>query len=153
MAGLCGDCGACCTTLEVEEIGKKSDQPCVYLGKTDCGYGCKKYKDRPEACLGYICLWLDSQRRKNTEKFSEKLRPDICHVVLGWPYAQDRTVLFVYPDKNFPTAWQKPPVSEYLRMIVSRGAKLMVVVGKHRFAIKNDMMVSGTEEEFENLLS
>lgn len=38
-------------------------------------------------------------------------------------------------------------------MIVARGGKLVIVTGKTRMAIKGDMAVVGTEEEFADILS
>lgn len=153
MAGLCQSCTGCCIVFEVPAVSKGFGETCKHLGKTSNGPGCSIYEERPDACRHYVCLWLDSQRRPATEKLPEELRPDVSHVVLGWPWGTDRETLFVYPYPGYEWAWQKPPVSTYLRMVLSRGGKIVVVTGKKRIAMRGDMAVIGTEEEFAELLS
>ena len=151
MAGLCEDCTGCCIVLEVKEIGKKFGEACKHLGPTLFGHGCGIYADRPDACRHYICLWLDSQRRKDVESFPASMRPDVSKCVLGWPWGTDRETLFVYPYPGHDDAWQKPPVSTYLKDVISRGAKVVIVLQNKRIVIKGDMALVGTEEEFERL--
>lgn len=150
MAGLCEDCTGCCTVFEVKEVSKAFGEPCKHLGRTLFGSGCTIYEDRPDACRHYVCLWLDATRR--SLPFPDKMRPDQTKVVLGWPWGKDRETLMVYPYPGHDDAWQKPPVSTYLRSILARGAKVVVVLGAKRIAIKGDMAFVGTESEFEELL-
>lgn len=153
MAGHCQDCTGCCIVFAVKEVEKEFGEPCKHLGKTLFGQGCQIYAERPDACARYVCLWLDSQRRKDVEKMPENMRPDITHVVLGWPWGTERDTLHVYPFPGHETAWQKPPVSTYLKNILLRGAKVVVAVGDKRIALKGDMAFVGTEAEFERLLA
>lgn len=83
----------------------------------------------------------------------ESMRPDVTKVVLGWPWGTDRETLFVYPYPGHDDAWQRPPVSQYLRGVLAKGAKVVIVAGERRIAIKGDMAFSGTESEFEELLT
>lgn len=152
MAGLCADCDGCCRVFEVKAVGKPFGEPCKHLGRTVFGQGCTIYETRPEECRHYVCLWLDSQRRQGVEKMPENMRPNVTKCVLGWPFGIDRETMFVYPYPDYPNAWRVPPVSDYIKMILSRGAKVVVVDGKNRYALKGDMAVIGTEEEFANLL-
>ena len=152
MAGLCQDCDGCCVVFEVKDVGKAFGEPCKHLGQTLFGRGCLIYEDRPDACKRYVCLWLDSQRRPEVEKMPESLRPNVTKVVLGWPWGTDRNTLFVYPYPGHETAWQVPPVSNYLKEILNRGAKVVVVAGDKRIALKGDMAFIGTEDEFAELL-
>jgi hypothetical protein len=152
MAGHCQDCNGCCVVFEVKEVPKAFGEPCKHLGKTLFGRGCTVYADRPQACKNYVCLWLDSQRKLDDARMPENLRPDVCKVVMGWPWAEDRETLFVYPYPGHDTAWQKSPVSDHLRMILARGGKVVVVLEDKRIAIKGDMAFVGTEAEFVNLL-
>lgn len=152
MAAHCQDCTGCCIVLAVAEVDKKFGEPCKHLGHTAFGTGCTIYNDRPDACRHYICLWLDSQRRDDVERFPEAMRPDVVKCVLGWPWGTDRETLFVYPYPDFPEAWKKPPVSLYLRRLLEKGAKVVVVVGDKRIVIKGDMAFVGTEEEFADVL-
>ena len=153
MAGLCQDCDGCCVVFEVKDVPKAFGEACKHLGPTLFGHGCQIYAERPDACKRYVCLWLDSQRRSDVEKFPENMRPNVTKCVLGWPWGMDRETLFVYPYPGHDTAWQKPPVSLYLRSILAKGAKVVVVTKDKRIAIKGDMAFVGTEAEFEELLT
>jgi hypothetical protein len=137
--------------FEVHAVGKAFGEPCKHLGQTLFGAGCTIYNDRPDACRHYVCLWLDSQRKDPKLAFPEALRPDVCKVVMGWPWGEDRETLFIYPYPGYEMAWQKPPVSTYLRNILARGAKLVVVTKDKRIAVKGDMAFVGTEDEFAEL--
>lgn len=152
MAGLCQDCTGCCTVFEVKDIAKPFGVPCQYLGRTLFGVGCQIYDARPGPCQRYICLWLDSQRRAEVAPLAENLKPEECKVVLGWPWGEDRTTLFVYPYPGYEDNWRVPPVSEHLKLVLSRGGKVVVVIDKRRIAIHGDMAVIGTEDEFAELL-
>lgn len=149
MAGHCEECRACCTVFEVEEISKPFGVPCQHLGPTPFGPGCTIYPDRPEPCKHFVCLWLDSQRRPILEdRMGEDLRPDVTNVVLGWPWGMERDVLHVYPLPGHSGAWRAGRVAEHLRMVLSRGGRIIVIDGKKRWAIRGDMAFVGTEEEF-----
>lgn len=153
LAGYCEDCTGCCIVFEVKDVKKGFGEPCKHLGKTLFGQGCQIYHDRPDACRHYVCLWLDARRRTNVQSLPESFRPDVSKVVLGWPWGIDRETLFVYPYPGYEIAWQKDPIASYLRNLLARGVKLVVVVGDKRIAIKGDMAFMGTESEFEELLT
>lgn len=153
MAGLCADCTACCTVFEVKEVPKAFGEDCKHLGQTMFGgRGCLVYAERPLACQRYVCVWLDSQRRPEVEAMPEEMRPNVSNVVMGYPWATDRETMFVYPMPGHDNAWRVGIVAEYLQMILSRGAKVVVVTGDTRTVIKDDMMMIGTEAEFAELL-
>lgn len=139
--------------FEVKEVNKAFGQPCQHLKTTLLGPGCGIYDHRPQACVNYICLWLDSQRRPEVEPLPERLKPSACKVVMGWPWGEDRETLFVYPYPDFPNAWRRGAVAQHLRLILSRGGKVVIVLKKHRIALKGDMAFIGTEEEFEKFLN
>ena len=151
MASHCEECTGCCLVFEVKEVNKAFGEPCKHLGKTLVGPGCMIYESRPDACRKYVCLWLDSQRRIDVPSMPENMRPEVTHVVLGWPWGEDRETLFVYPFPGHDNAWRKPPVSHYLRQVLAKGGKIVVVVNKHRIALKGDVAIIGTEEEFAEL--
>lgn len=159
MAGLCQECTACCTVFEVKStpgldpihLDKPFGQPCKFLGKTGHGPGCTIYEERPASCFKYICLWLDSQRRIDTEKMPPELKPDACKVVMGWPWGIDRETMYVYPLPGYSNNWRYPPVSDHLKMILAKGGKVVVMVEGKKIAIRGDMAIIGTDEEFEKL--
>lgn len=149
MAGLCQDCTACCTVFEVKEVDKAFGQPCKHLGHNGItGHGCSIYLERPIACNHYICLWLDSQRRQGDQVMPEALRPDVCKVVMGWPWGLNRDVLYIYPLPGHENAWRSGAVSEHLKMILSRGGTIVVHLGNKRIVMKGDIAFFGTEAEF-----
>lgn len=153
MAGHCADCDGCCRVFEVKPVDKAFGEPCKHLGRTLVGPGCTIYETRPDVCRNYVCLWLDSQRRTDVPSLPEALRPNVCKVVMGWPWGVEKETLFVYPYPGYENNWRIPPVSNHLRMILARGGKIVVVTGKTRIAINRDMAVIGTEEEFASVLS
>lgn len=53
----CGHCTACCDALQVKELGKGDYERCKHLRPSGPMRGCKIYKDRPEVCGIYECLW------------------------------------------------------------------------------------------------
>lgn len=155
MAGLCQDCTGCCQVFEVRAVSKPFGSPCQHLGAVlGGGHGCTIYADRPAECQRYVCLYLDSQRRPEVERLPEALRPDVCRVIFGWPWGIDRETLHVYPYPDSPDAWRKGAVAAHLKMVLSRGGKVVVYENARRvIAMKGDMAVVGTEAEFAELLN
>ncbi len=151
MAGLCQDCDGCCRVFEVKDVNKAFGETCKHLGPTLFGNGCQIYAERPDACKHYVCLWLDSQRKQGVEKFPEALRPDVSKVVLGWPWGIQRDVLYVYPYPGFENNWRIGAVGEYLRALIARGGKIVVMLGDKRIVLKDDMAIIGTEDEFSDI--
>ena len=50
----CGECTVCCTALGVSEFEKPPRTACIYEKDKSCSV----YKDRPQSCRDYECLWL-----------------------------------------------------------------------------------------------
>jgi len=68
----CGECTLCCELLPVHFLDKPPLEKCKFA--VEC-QGCSIYKDRPEECSSFDCMYFQS------EKISEELRPDKCHVI------------------------------------------------------------------------
>lgn len=154
MAALCQDCDGCCRVFEVKTISKPFGVPCKHLGRTPDGLGCTIYHERPTECERYVCVWLDSQRRIEVPSLPENLRPNVCKVVMGWPWAADRSVMFVYPYPDFPDAWKIDPVKTYLQNILSSGGKVLVFVdSEHVVYSYGTVVMIGTEKEFVDIVS
>jgi hypothetical protein len=88
------------------------------------------YQDRPAACAGFECLWLDS------EKLDDAWRPDRAKFVL---YTErDGARLNVVVDPGNPAAWRREPYYSRLKAMSQRaveGCELLVSVGDRRFVI------------------
>ena len=54
MPRSCDECSACCTVLEVPELGLSEGQGCQH----QCADGCGVYMGRPKVCREYECTWL-----------------------------------------------------------------------------------------------
>lgn len=68
----CEGCTACCTTFGVEAIGKERGVPCSHAAS---GQGCDRYETRPDACRGFVCLWL-------ANALPDEARPDRSGIIL-----------------------------------------------------------------------
>ena len=70
----CGECTLCCKLLETHD--EKTASPIgIYCKHCDHNKGCTIYKDRPEECRIYQCMWTQM------ENVGEELRPDKCGVI------------------------------------------------------------------------
>ncbi len=73
----CGDCTACCTVFEIEEIKKPDRTPCPNLLKgSKCG--CSIYETRPKMCQDFMCLWVQNLLFAGKEQY----RPDRLGIVV-----------------------------------------------------------------------
>jgi hypothetical protein len=82
----CGGCKVCCTVMGVHELGKPYAFPCHHL----CDSGCSIYKDRPDGCVGFECLW----RQGVIE--GEGMRPDKWGVMFAGDVKDDGIELGVF---------------------------------------------------------
>jgi hypothetical protein len=92
MKNLCGKCNVCCEVLRIDkseifwkEDDKKANIMCEKLVNGQCSI----YKDRPNSCKIFECLWL--QLSKKINNFSEDFRPDNLDILVRTNY---------YPDTN-----------------------------------------------------
>lgn len=135
----CGACAMCCTLLQVPDIGKPARMTCWW---TTVHGGCARHADKKtdpalEACDQFQCVWLASQTLDDPKlRQPRRMRPDFTHVVLGPQDPDDRGLLYVQVDPNFPTAWREGEIGVYLRDIVTKGARLEVIIGDTRVEIE-----------------
>ncbi len=123
----CGDCGMCCKLLSIEALAKPAGAWC---GSFKRGQGCSIYADRPPACQGFICLWLDS------EKLDDAWRPDRAKFLM-YTERDDRR-LNVIVDPSQPGAWQKEPYYSRIKAMSQRaidGYELVVCIGDRRIVV------------------
>lgn len=80
MNRQCGECGQCCRTFAIPELGLKDGQACGYLGRVESPTGrCDNYGERPEVCQNFRCLWLDGW-----EELRAHHRPDHMRAIFTW---------------------------------------------------------------------
>jgi hypothetical protein len=70
---------------------------------------------------------------------------------MGWPWGIDREALYVYPMPGFENNWRIDPVAARLKLLLSRGAKIIIMLPGERLVLRGDMAIRGTEKEFEAL--
>ena len=132
----CGSCTKCCTVMAVAEIKKKAWVECPHAA---AGLGCKIYSDRPSGCRKFICGWLlDPQ-------MGPDLKPENCHVVF---YQINGQNIVATCDANYPDAWRKPNVIEFLhRLAATCGPNRRVILmerGQTWFVTENAVVPAET---------
>ncbi len=129
MAGDCGTCTQCCRLLAVTELKKPKNTRCAHC---NVGVGCKIYEDRPESCISFKCIWLQTQGTGLALPLA--LRPDKSKVVLHTTPDEKNIVAKVDPD--MPMAWMNRGISD---MLSKFSEKLLVLVdnGKQYWVIQN----------------
>lgn len=78
MSGACGSCTLCCTLMRVEMVPPKAAR---HACEHSSSGGCSIYIARPDACRGFQCLWLASQRIASLALPAE-MRPDRIGIVI-----------------------------------------------------------------------
>lgn len=116
----CGSCTLCCTIMKVEfdngEPTKEWMQPCKHLCKGGCGI----YNDRPTSCRVFECVWLGSQRRKDSAMPSSE-RPDRTGVVMG---INSKEVVIVHCKT--PMAFKGERVWKRIMRFIRSGTKVTI---------------------------
>lgn len=69
----CGPCTLCCRVLEIQVL----DKPAGVLCRHNTGTGCGIYRDRPEVCARWNCLW------RRIDALPDGLRPDRSGVMFS----------------------------------------------------------------------
>ena len=98
MGKSCGECGMCCKLLAIQSLDKPAGAWCGHFKRAA---GCGVYEERPPACRGFVCLWLDS------EKLDEAWRPDRAKFLMYTEKNGQRLNVIVDPAQ--PGAWKREP--------------------------------------------
>lgn len=143
-SSLCGTCTQCCKTMRVDrDDGTVLSEYGHWCPLVEIGVGCKDYANRPKACAGFECVWLQSQKRgKEAERLPPELRPDRCKVVL----VAGKVSIVAHVDPHRPDAYHEGPMGRFLasmgqRMVVT--AKIGdrgVAIGPHAAKIIEDRL-------------
>ena len=124
MTNHCGTCTACCRVFDVPQVKSPAGEWCTHCA---IGKGCKIYEARPEPCVTFTCLWLQSQQREDPrEHMPVSLRPDKSKVVLAT--TTNPNVISAVTLPGSPTAWRRPDVRAVINALVKDGV-FGVVVG------------------------
>lgn len=97
----CDGCDLCCKAMEVYSLKKPVGVPCKHLCG-EPGKNCSIYKDRPEDCYDFICLWRGSDRH-----MPQWAKPSNAGFVAALGKLDEfPPVLRIHPDHDRPTAWE-----------------------------------------------
>lgn len=118
----CGSCTACCRVYAIPALDKPAGAWCKHC---DIGKGCRTYDNRPELCVDFKCLWLQSQEREAAERMPLDARPDRCKVVFSPTTKDGLFAAMVMPGS--PDAFRKGAAKRIIEMMVRAG--LRVVAG------------------------
>jgi len=121
MTNHCGSCTACCRVFAIPELEKPAGKWCQHCA---IGNGCKVYDARPEVCVQFECLWLQSQKREPAEQMPAALRPDKCKVVFSM--STNTHIMTAITMPGAPTAWERPAVRAVIDKLVKHGVSVSV---------------------------
>ena len=121
MDNNCGTCTACCRVYAIPEFAKPAGTWC---DKCTVGKGCNIYPTRPQRCVDYACLWLQSQRQEGFA-LPPELRPDRCKVVFAPSTNEKIMTALTMPGR--PDAWRSKVVMKLIARLNRAG--LAVAVG------------------------
>ena len=115
----CGDCQACCTICDVEELQKPAGVGCNFCAAK----GCAIYKkpEMPQSCRSFECFWLS-----NEHEMAESMRPDKCGVMFE---TLTPNTLLAYVTKQ---AWNNDAVAAQFQKFVSGGTSVVLKNGEQR---------------------
>jgi hypothetical protein len=114
----CGSCTKCCKLLAITELKKRPGEQCRHVAP---GLGCKIYPERPGSCRNFICGWLLDPN------MGPDLKPEKCHVIF---YQQNGQNIVAASDADYPDAWRKPNVTEFLHYLARAIAPYRVTLAE-----------------------
>jgi hypothetical protein len=82
------------------------------------GCGCAIYKDRPEACRDFHCMWLLDNR------FKEYWKPNKCRIVIN-PKLDEKGKAYIafVVDPDYPLRWREEPWFSDIKAIGRAGLR------------------------------
>jgi hypothetical protein len=92
------------------------------------------YEQRPQRCVEFECLWLQSQKRENPrERLGPSLRPDKCKVVFSNSTNGNPACVFATTMPGAPLA-QQPVVLDLIERLTRSGGGMpyLGIVGRAR---------------------
>lgn len=124
MARECGTCTVCCTVTKVPELNKPENVTCKYVCGVGSGCtGCSIYKDRPQSCRNFKCLWLQ------TPEMDDNLRPDKSGVMFESIPGKRTVVATVDPWRH--EVGKDPQITEAIDQLVKQDRPVIVTSAGH----------------------
>lgn len=131
----CGDCVACCKSLEIQE--PQLTKPAEVLCQHCTGHSCGIYDNRPSVCRGWYCVW------RVEKDLSDDMRPDKCGVMFTLDGDRQPQTLF---DSFFiigrtlaegdRSAFDTPVVAAALQIVTKGGTGAVPVFGSWEYGLK-----------------
>ena len=133
----CGSCSLCCRLLGVPALNKPAGKWCDHCDKSK---GCSIYADRPQSCIAFECLWLQSAKRGGDVALPLAMRPDKSHVVFSALVKPDgsTTGLVAYVNPGYPQAWREGMAGRLIEHYVKRGQQVAIIIGAKRILFNLD---------------
>jgi hypothetical protein len=121
LTNNCGTCTACCKVYAIPELEKPAGKWCDHC---EIGKSCKIYETRPQRCVEYECLWLQSQKDK--ARLGPELRPDKCKIVFS--ATTNPRIITGITMPGAPFAYQRKDVAELIEALRRRGIGIAIGV-------------------------
>jgi len=118
-ARQCGTCTVCCYTTAVPDLSPAN----TWCQHCDIGVGCKIYNSRPEACVQFRCLWLQSSW------MDDELRPDKSGVMFEVIEGRRTVVATVDPGRHEVGA--NPAVRKVIDNLITSGRPVIMTSEGH----------------------
>lgn len=125
----CGKCGVCCKVCNIEVLNKPANVMCRHYGSQ----GCMVYKNRPEDCKTYQCIWVTQQ------EIDLKYRPDYLGVIFEQPFGKQYWVGIELTEG----ALQKPDCAKLINAMNNDGASVLLksLNGRHQYSLPNNKTI------------
>ena len=119
MAGLCGSCTACCRVFAIPKMDKPAGKWCTHCS---IGKGCKIYDTRPQTCIDFTCLWLESHY--HDADMPIEARPDRCKVVFSATTKEKIIAGTTMPGME--NAWRSGAAKKIIDKLINGGMRVVI---------------------------
>src|SRR5215475_3349900 len=112
----CGGCTLCCKVPAIPTLEKKSNEWCKFC---NIGNGCAIYNLRPQVCIDFHCLWLNSNQ-------PEEWRPDRVNF---YAVEESDELVKIRVDGDHPAAWREGVGKQIVDHFQTEGKHVLIDVG------------------------
>ena len=116
----CGECTLCCKLLQIDVLDKPANQWCKHCIPMA---GCSIYKDRPQTCVKFRCMWLAFP-----EEIPEEMFPWQVRFLMA--YNSKDKILNVVTVAERPHAWRAH--EKFIKALSTNGS-VRIVSGQTGF--------------------